>query len=65
MRNIIRDLEDYEDDNYSTIERFDRRPSFKGEDYRHERKGESIQHKRRQKAREREQMIKNSELDNG
>ena len=41
MRNILRDIEDYEDDNYSTIERFDRKPSFKGEDYRHERKGES------------------------
>ena len=63
MRNIMRDLEDYEDDDFLTVERFGRKPGFKDESYRHERKGDSIRRKRQQKEREREQMAKDSELD--
>lgn len=63
MRNIMRDLEDYEDDNFLTVERFGRKSSFKDESYQRERKGDSIRRKRQQKEREREQMTKDSELD--
>lgn len=63
MRNIMRDLEDYEDDDFLMVERFGRKPSFKDESYRHERKGDLIRRKRQQKEREREQMAKDSELD--
>lgn len=63
MRNIMRDLEDYEDDDFLMIERFGHKPSFKDESYRRERKGDSIRRKRQQKEREREQMAKDSELD--
>lgn len=63
MRNIMHDLEDYEDDDFLTVERFGRKPGFKDESYRRERKGDSIRRKRQQKEREREQMTKDSELD--
>lgn len=63
MHNIMRDLEDYEDDNFLTVERFGRKPGFKDESYQRERKGDSIRRKRQQKEREREQMTKDSELD--
>ena len=63
MRNIMRDLEDYEDDDFLTVERFGRKPGFKDESYRRERKGDSIHRKRQQKEREREQMTNHSELD--
>lgn len=63
MRNIMRDLEDYEDDDFLTVERFGRKPGFKDEFYHRERKGDSIRRKRQQKEREREQMTKDSELD--
>lgn len=60
MKNIMRELENYDEiDDFVTIERFDRKPSFKDESYRKERRGDSIQRKRREKAREKEQMIKN------
>ena len=51
MRNIMRDLEDYEDDDFLTVERFGRKPSFKDESYQRERKGDSIRRKRQQKER--------------
>lgn len=63
MRNIVRDLEDYDDDDFLTVERFGRKHSFKDESYQRERKGDSIRRKRQQKEREREQMTKDSELD--
>lgn len=63
MRNIVRELEDYEDEDFLTVERFNRKPSFKDESYRRERRGDDIRRKRQQKEREREQMTKDSELD--
>lgn len=63
MRNLKRDLEDYDDEDFLTVERFGRKPSFKDESYRRERRGDSIRRKRQQKEREREQMTKDSELD--
>ena len=50
-------------DDFLTVERFGRKPSFKDESYHRERKGDSIRRKRQQKEREREQMAKDSELD--
>lgn len=65
MKNIMREinLDDFENDDYLTVERFDRRPSFKDESYRHEKRGDSIRRKRQEKERERQQMVKDSELD--
>lgn len=56
-------LEDYENDEVFGIERIERKPSFKSEDYRREKKGDSIRRKRQQKQREREQMLEDSHND--
>ena len=54
-------LDEYADDDIAGVERIERKPSFKSEDYRRTRKGDSIRRKRQQKQREREQMLENSE----
>lgn len=61
MKNIARDLDMYEDDDYLTVERFGRKPSFRGEDYRRERKGDNIRCKRQQKEKERQQLMEDSD----
>lgn len=63
MRNLKRDLEDYDDEDFLTVERFGRKPSFKDESYRRERRGDSVRRKRQQRERERESMARDSELD--
>lgn len=65
MRNIVRelDLDDYDDEDYLTIERFDRKQGFEDESYHKERRGDTIRRKRKQKERERQKMIKESERD--
>lgn len=61
MKNIARDLDMYEDDDYLTVERFGRKPSFRSEDYRRERKGDNIRRKRQQKEKERQQLMEDSD----
>lgn len=61
MKNITHDLDMYEDDDYLTVERFGRKPSFHGEDYRRERKGDNIRRKRQQKEKERQQLMEDSD----
>lgn len=61
MKNIAHDLDMYEDDDYFTVERFGRKPSFRGEDYRRERKGDNIRRKRQQKEKERQQLMEESD----
>lgn len=61
MKNIARDLDMYEDDDYLAVERFGRKPSFRGEDYRRERKGDNIRRKRQQKEKERQQLMEDSD----
>lgn len=61
MKNIARDLDMYEDEDYLTVERFGRKPSFRGEDYRRERKGDNIRRKRQQKEKERQQLMEDSD----
>ena len=61
MKNIARDLDMYEDDDYLTVERFGRKPSFRGEGYRRERKGDNIRRKRQEKEKERQQLMEDSE----
>lgn len=66
MKNLARelDLDSFDDEDYLTIERFNRRPSFKDESYHREERGDDIRRKRQQKERERQKMIKEAELDN-
>jgi len=66
MKNIARelDLDSFDDEDYLTIERFNRKSSFKDEFYHHEKRGDNIRRKRQQKERERQKMTKESELDN-
>ena len=52
---------DYEEEDCAGIERIEKKPSFKSEEYRRERKGDSIRRKRQQKQRERDQMLEESE----
>ena len=61
MKNIARDLDMYEDDDYLTVERFGRKPSFRSENYRRERKGDNIRRKRQQKEKERQQLMEDSD----
>lgn len=61
MKNIARDLDMYEDDDYLTVERFGRKPSFRSEDYRRERKGDNIRRKRQEKEKERQQLMEDSD----
>lgn len=61
MRNIARELDIYEDEEYLTVKRLDRKPSFRGEDYRRERKGDNIRRKRQQKEKERKQLMEDSD----
>lgn len=60
MKINLNALENYEDDEVFGVERIERKPSFKSEDYRREKKGDSIRRKRQQKQREREQMLEDS-----
>lgn len=66
MKNIARelDLDSFDDEDYLTIERFNRKSSFKDEFYQREKRGDNIRRKRQQKERERQKMTKESELDN-
>lgn len=66
MKNIARelDLDSFDDEDYLTIERFNRKSSFKDEFYHREKRGNNIRRKRQQKERERQKMTKESELDN-
>lgn len=66
MKNIARelDLDSFDDEDYLTIERFNRKSSFKDEFYYREKRGDNIRRKRQQKERERQKMTKESELDN-
>lgn len=66
MKNIARelDLDSFDDEDYLTIERFNRKSSFKDESYPREKRGDNIRRKRQQKERERQKMTKESELDN-
>lgn len=52
---------DDEEEGCAGIERIEKKPSFKSEEYRRERKGDSIRRKRQQKQRERDQMLEESE----
>ena len=64
MKLNLNALDDYEDEDFG-VERINRKPSFKSEDYRRERKGDNVRRKRQQKQREREQLLENSEVDYG
>ena len=66
MKNIARelDLDSFDDEDCLTIERFNRKSSFKDEFYHCEKRGDNIRRKRQQKERERQKMTKESELDN-
>ena len=61
MRNLMNEIDTYEDEDYMSIERFGRKAGFKGEGAKRERKGDSVRRKRQQKEREREQLVKDSE----
>lgn len=63
MKNIMRDIDSLEDDDFIAVERFNHRQGFKDESYKRERRGNSIRKKRQQKEREREQMTKDYEIE--
>lgn len=63
MKNIARDLDMYEDDDYLPVERFGHKPSFRDEGYRRERKGDDIRRRRQQKEKERQRLMEDSDWD--
>lgn len=60
MKLNLNQIEDFEDEEFLAVERLERKPSFRGENYRKE-KNDSIRRKRKQKEQERQRMMEDSD----